>query len=97
MTRANLADVLGALFGLVCGLVGVIEAANRDQPGLSVLFGLVLVVVIMLALRLRRVARAVPVRQDVHAWLETMAVVGGESSSDVADRAISSFRARLHE
>lgn len=96
MTTRDLIDRLAIVFVLVCASTGLVEAVRRDEPGLAALFALVAVGLVSIAVR-RRSASTVEVRPDLHEWLETMSVVSGESSSDVADRAISSYRAGLGE
>ena len=60
-------------------------------------FTLVVVGVCSLAPLLRRSPGTLAVRRDLASWLETMATVRGESSSEIADRAISRYRASLDE
>jgi len=81
---------IGALAGL-----GIVESVRADQLGLLGLLCLIEVVVIAVAWSLRRTA-PMAVRADLATWLETTAAITGESPDQIADRAVSSYRAAVH-
>ncbi len=82
---------IAALAGL-----GIVEAARTDHLGLLGLLGVIELVTIVLAWTLRS-RSPVPVRGDLASWLESTAAVTGESPGELADRAVSSYRATLHD
>ncbi len=98
MTKTTLIDALTVAFVVVCGAVGTIEAARRDESGLAVLFVVTVAASIAPAIsRLRQRRQPVLVRADLHRWLAVTSAVTGEAVSDLADRCISSYRAGLQE
>lgn len=80
----------------VVAVLGVFEALRSDHIGLLGLLCLIALMTIGLGWSLRR-RSPVAVRSDLAAWLETTSATTGESASAVADRALSSYRAAMHD
>ena len=76
--------------------LGIVEAARVDHTGLAGLLCVIALVAVGLAWVLRRRA-PVPVRTDLAKWLEDTSAITGESSTELADRAVSSYRAAMHD
>ena len=76
--------------------IGVVDTARTGRYGLLGLLCVVELVTIGLALSLR-VRAPVPLRADLATWLETTAAITGESAGELADRAVSSYRAAVHD
>lgn len=80
---------------VLIAVVGAVDAAIGDAPDLVVLFVAVAVLCAVVLLRSITRRRAVAVRDDVARWLEITAAEQGETMDDLADRAISTYRAAL--
>ena len=79
----------------LAGAVGMLDSFVDAAWDHLVLFGVVLVLALGLLLRLGVGRQAVHLRPDEIHWLARRARLGGESLDDVADRAISTYRAAL--
>jgi hypothetical protein len=76
--------------------VGLHHADNFSRTLLvSVLFLIAEVFLIYLALAGTRARNAMPVRRDLSEWLRSREDLTGEPASEIADRAIASYRTRL--
>lgn len=76
--------------------VGIVQAIRQDLPALAVLFGLLAAVLLWMEITARRGRRSIRVRPDLARWLDETSAVTGEAPDELADRCISSYRARLH-
>jgi hypothetical protein len=84
---------------LVVGIVlvtaiGAIEAAIGAEWDLFALFLLGGALSSALLARLEASRPSIPVRRDLVAWLRNRALISGESTGAVADRALSAYRER---
>lgn len=82
------------LTAAVLCIAGIVEAIRIDAPGIAIVFGLVLLVGAGIARR-RTSTRPVHVRPDLREWLDDVASLTGESVEEVANVALSSYRAGL--
>ena len=76
--------------------VGAVEAARIGEGGLLGLLIVIDVVVIGVLLSLR-VSGPVMVRSDLATWLESTSSVTGETTSALANRALSAYRASMSD
>lgn len=81
---------------LTAAVVGIVLAVREDVDALAVLFGLLAAVLLEMEITARRGRRSIRVRPDLARWLDETSAVTGESPDELADRCISSYRARLH-
>ena len=89
VNRVHWTDVLQLSFALA----GTVAAARAGSFGLSLLFaaaGLTLVARLRPARR-----RSVAIRADLATWIDEVSAATGESTSTVADRALSAYRAAM--
>jgi hypothetical protein len=95
LVSPNLSNrLLVALAAVVAG-VGIAEATvHRNWDVLGLFSGIVALMVVLL-LRTFSGRPAVPLRRDLVAWLDERAVSAGEPLEQVADRAVSAYRAGL--
>lgn len=82
------------LTAAVLCIAGIIDGIRVDSPSTAVLFALVFVVGAGIA-RQRAATRPVHVRPDLREWLDDTASLTGESIEEVADAALSSYRAGM--
>ena len=82
------------LTAAVLCLAGIVEGIRNDTEGTAVLFGLVLAVGLgIVSQRAKR--RPVEVRPDIREWLDDTASLTGETVEDLANTALSAYRAEL--
>jgi len=86
--------ILLGLSALMAG-VGAAHAAVGEDWDAFALFTALAFMMAALLIRTVRGRPAVPLRADLVAWLEERATSGGESVEEVADRAVSAYRAGL--
>jgi hypothetical protein len=77
---------------LVLCAVGMVGAVGSGDPDLAVVFGAVAVITIVLLTRTMVGRVLVPVRADLVRWMAGRAVVAGERTEDLADRAVAAYR-----
>jgi len=82
------------LTAAVLCIAGIIEAIRTSSPGIAIVFALVLLVGVGIARR-RTSSRPIHVRPDLREWLDDVASLTGESVEEVANVALSSYRAGL--
>lgn len=75
-------------------VAGIVEAVRSDARGLLAVFVLIGLVTAMNAWSFR-LRSPVTVRADLARWLEQTAAVSGESTVEVANRALSAYRATV--
>ncbi len=95
--RTNLVTLVLAIAMVVVAAAGVVATAVTSDRDLLVCFGLLLVLALVQLARLRGSRPAVAVRADLVRWLAARAQLSGEPIGQVADRAISTYRASLGE
>lgn len=78
---------------VVAAGIGVAEGIRTGQPGITGLFGLVLVAALGLLPALRQVRRSMLIRQDLADWVATTSALTSESEAELVNRALSAFRA----
>lgn len=81
---------------LVVAAVGIVEAWRTGEVGLLGLLIAVEVLASSIVVTLR-VSSPVMVRGDLAAWLETTSAITGETTSALANRALSAYRANLSD
>ncbi len=82
------------LTAAVLCLAGIVEGIRNDTEGTAVLFGLVLAVGLgIVSQRAKR--RPVEVRPDIREWLDDTASLTGETVEELANTALSAYRAEL--
>jgi hypothetical protein len=82
------------LTAAVLCLAGIVEGIRNDTEGTAVLFGLVLAVGFgIVSQRAKR--RPVEVRPDIREWLDDTASLTGETVEELANTALSAYRAEL--
>ncbi len=79
--------------GVFC-LAGIVEAIRTDNWGLAVLFVLLLGVGSGIANQ-RAKRRPVQLRPDIREWLDDTASLTGETVEELANTALSAYRAEL--
>ncbi|NIR39120.1 MAG: hypothetical protein GWN79_17560 [Actinobacteria bacterium] len=79
----------------VLAVVGVIDSAVDDDFDSLAVFAMVILLSLGLVARMTWGRPGVPVRADLARWLHQRATDGGESIGQVADRALSAYRAEL--
>jgi hypothetical protein len=77
---------------VVIAVVGCIDAARHDHGGLAVIFGILAVGLAGIAIVDSR-NRGVVLRRDLASWVERTSAVTGETSDELASRAVSRLRA----
>jgi hypothetical protein len=82
------------LTAAVLCLAGIVEGIRNETEGTAVLFGLVLVVGAGIVNQ-RAKRRPVEVRPDIREWLDDTASLTGETVEDLANTALSAYRAEL--
>ena len=82
------------LTGAVLCIAGIIDGIRVDSPSTAILFALVLAVGAGIA-RQRAANRPVHLRSDLREWLDDTASLTGESIEEVANTALSSYRAGM--
>lgn len=82
------------LTAAVLCLAGIVEGIRNETEGTAVLFGLVLVVGAGIVNQ-RAKRRPVDVRPDIREWLDDTASLTGETVEDLANTALSAYRAEL--
>lgn len=80
----------------VFAAVGIVDSVRAERWGVLGLFAVIELVAIGLAFSIRSRA-PVPLRDDLATWLESTAAVTGESPGEIADRAVSRYRAAVHD
>lgn len=75
-------------------IAGIIEGIRTDNGGMAVLFALVLLVGIGIANQ-RAQRRPINVRPDIREWLDDTASLTGETVEELANTALSAYRAEL--
>ena len=83
------------VLAVVVAVIGVMDAAIGANPDLVVLFAALVVLSLIAIVRTRSDRNRVSVRSDVAAWLAATATAEGETVADLADRALSAYRAGL--
>lgn len=81
---------------LAFAAVGIVEAARQAAVGLAVMFAVVALVAVGLLASVRR-RTPVALRSDLATWIEATSSITGESTSQLADRAVSAYRAALDD
>ena len=82
------------LTAAVLCLAGIVEGIRNETEGTAVLFALVLAVGIgIVSQRAKR--RPVEVRPDIREWLDDTASLTGETVEELANTALSAYRAEL--
>ena len=82
------------LTAAVLCLAGIVEGIREETEGIAVLFALVLAVGSgIVAQRAKR--RPVEVRPDIREWLDDTASLTGETVEELANTALSAYRAEL--
>ena len=78
---------------VLCSLaaIGTVAAARTGSVALSILFAAVGCLALARSRPTRR--RSVALRADLAGWIDEVSAVTGESAEDVADRALSAYRA----
>lgn len=84
-----------ATIGVVAG-VGIVDAIRIEHWGVLGLLVVIELVTVGLMLSLRSRAPVV-LRDDLATWLESTAAITGETPDGIADRAVSSYRAAMHD
>ena len=79
----------------VAGAVGIVDAVVDESWDHVVLFGVCTLLALVLFAGLAAGRQVVRLRADEVHWLARRARLGGESIDDVADRAVSTYRAAL--
>ncbi len=82
------------LTAAVLCLAGIVEGIRNETEGTAVLFGLVLVVGAGIVNQ-RAKRRPVEVRPDIREWLDDTASLTGETVEELANTALSAYRAEL--
>ena len=82
------------LTAAVLCLAGIVEGIRNDTEGTAVLFGLVLAVGFGIVNQ-RAKRRPVDVRPDIREWLDDTASLTGEKVEELANTALSAYRAEL--
>ena len=82
------------LTAAVLCLAGIVEGIRNDTEGTAVLFGLVLAVGFRIVNQ-RAKRRPVDVRPDIREWLDDTASLTGETVEELANTALSAYRAEL--
>ena len=82
------------LTAAVLCLAGIVEGLREDSESIAILFGLTLLVGAGIASQ-RAKSRPVDVRADLREWLDDTASLTGESVEELANTALSAYRAEL--
>jgi hypothetical protein len=93
VSRRSAEAAAGAFVGALL-LVALIEAVRQETGALAVVIGIALVVLGGLALSQLRTPRLV-LRQDLVVWLTRTSGITGETPEELANRAVSAYRADL--
>ncbi len=80
-------------FGIVLvALVGLLDAIDRKQKDLALVFGVLILLGAVLVLHSAVGRRDVPIRGDLVRWLRERADLEGEDIGSIADRALAAAR-----
>lgn len=94
MPQPLLARSIGLVIGVVA-LFGLFDAVTASEPDLVCVFAMIVLLSLILLIGSARRRRPVLVRADLARWMADRAAVSGERVEDVADRALSAYRAGL--
>ena len=84
------------LIAAVAG-AGIFETARTEQFGVLGLLCAIELLTVAVAFSLLAWRRPLMVRADLASWLDSAAALTGESTSDIVNRAVSSYRAGLSD